>query len=59
MRWNNRQVVISTLPQGRKVGLEPIGDRIFAVYFGPRHLGWLDEIDYRIMDVKERARRCR
>jgi len=35
---------------------EPIGDGGFAVYFGPLRLGWLDEVDYRIMDVKERAR---
>lgn len=59
MRWNNRKVFVSTLLKGRKVGLEPIGDGVFAVYFGPLRLGWLDEVDYRIMDVKERARRCR
>ena len=59
MRWNNRKVFVSTLLEGRKVGLEPIGDGVFAVYFGPLRLGWLDEVDYRIMDVKERTKRCR
>ncbi|MEK9500595.1 hypothetical protein WI372_06370, partial [Gemmatimonadota bacterium DH-20] len=43
----------------QSVGLEQIGDEVWAVYFGPVHLGWLDEADYRIMDVKERARRNR
>lgn len=59
LRWNNRKVFVSTLLTGRSVGLEPVGDGVFSVFFGPLHLGWLDELDYRIMDVKDRARRRR
>ncbi len=34
-------------------------DGVWSVSFGPVHLGWLDERDYRIMDVKEKSRRRR
>lgn len=59
LRWNNRKVFVSSLLKRHYVGLEPVGEGVFSVYFGPLHLGWLDERDYRIMDVKDRARRCR
>lgn len=59
LRWNARKVFVSSLLDKRFVGLEQVGDRVWSVYFGPVHLGWLDEADYRIMDVKERARRRR
>lgn len=59
LRWKSRKVFVSSLLKYRSVGLEQIGDGVWAVYFGPVHLGWLDEADYRIMDVKERARRNR
>jgi hypothetical protein len=41
------------------VGLEQISEEVWSVFYGPVHLGWLDEADYRIMDVKERTRRRR
>jgi len=41
------------------VGLEQIAEAAWSVFYGPVHLGWLDEADYRIMDVKERSRRTR
>lgn len=59
LRWKSRKVFVSSLLKYRSVGLEQIGDGVWAVYFGPSHLGWLDEADYRIMDVKDRARRRR
>lgn len=59
LRWKSRKVFVSSLLKYRNVGLEPIGDGVWAVYFGPVHLGWLDEADYRIMDVKNRAQRRR
>jgi len=43
-------------PWGRP---EQVGDGVYSVYFGPVHLGWLDERDFRIMDVKEQSRRRR
>lgn len=59
MRWKSRKVFVSTLLRGYHVGLEQVGDGVWSVYFGPVHLGWLDETDYRIMDVKARKRRRR
>jgi hypothetical protein len=43
----------------KDVGLEQIADQFWAVYFGPIRLGWLDEADYRIMDVMDRKQRRR
>jgi transposase InsO family protein len=59
LRWKSRKVFVSSLLKGLDVGLEQVGDRVWSVYFGPVHLGWLDERDYRIMDVKEQSRRRR
>lgn len=59
LRWRSRKVFASSLLKGHVVGLEQVGDGVYSVYFGPVQLGWLDEVDYRIMDVKERSRRRR
>ncbi len=57
IRWNARKVFVSHLLSRKKVGLEEVGEGVWSVYFGPVHLGWLDEADYRIMDVRQRKRR--
>lgn len=57
MRWKSRWVCVSHLLGRRDVGLEEIEDGVWAVHFGPIHLGWLDERDYRIMDATGRSRR--
>ena len=49
---------MSTVLRFDYVGLEEISDRVWAVYYGPVFLGWLDEDDYRIMDVRALRRRC-
>jgi len=59
LRWKSRKVFVSSLLKYRAVGLEQIDDQVWSVYFGPTHLGWLDEADFRIMDVKSRTRRRR
>lgn len=59
LRWKGRKVFVSSLLKYRSVGLEQVADQVWSVFFGPVHLGWLDETDYRIMDVKNRARRRR
>lgn len=59
LRWNGRKVFVSSLLKKRSVALEQVGDGVWSVFFGPVHLGWLDESDYRIMDVKDRAQRRR
>jgi putative transposase len=59
IRWNNQKVFVSHLLARKDVGLEEVGENVWSVYFGPVHLGWLDESDYRIMDVQGRKRRKR
>ena len=59
LRWKSRKVFVSSLLTYRSVGLEQVGEEVSSVFFGPVHLGWLDETDYRIMDVKNRTRRRR
>lgn len=58
-RWKCRRVFVSSLLTYHTVGLEQIADQVWPVYFGPLHLGWLDEADYRIIDVKKRSQRTR
>ena len=57
IRWNGQKVFVSHLLGRLYVGLEEVGDGVWSVFFGPVHLGWLDERDYRIMDVTGRKRR--
>lgn len=59
IRWKSRKVFVSHLLGREEVGLEETGDGVWSVFFGPVHLGWLDERDYRIMDVQGRQRRRR
>jgi hypothetical protein len=59
LRWKSRKVFLSSLLKYRSVGLEQVGEEVWSVFLGPVHLGWLDETDYRTMDVKDRARRRR
>jgi len=39
--------------------LEEIDDGVWAIYYGPVFLGWLDEDDYRIMDVRNTSETLR
>lgn len=57
IRWKNKVVWVSQLLAHRDLGLEQINDGLWAVYYGPQHLGWLDETDFRIMDLRRRSRR--
>ena len=41
---------ISHILAALRVGLEPLTSDTRNVYFGPVHLGWLDERDYHIHD---------
>lgn len=51
MRWKSRKVAVSHILKRETVGLEEIDDGVWSIYFGPVHLGWLDEKDGRIMDT--------
>ncbi|MEN8375093.1 MAG: IS481 family transposase [Gemmatimonadota bacterium] len=55
IRWKSRTVWVSELLARCEIGLERIADDLWAVYFGPRHLGWLDESDFRIMKLRRRS----
>jgi transposase InsO family protein len=58
IKWHDRKIFVSNLLRFDYVGLEEISDGCWAVYYGPVFLGWLDEDDYRIMDVRNHRRRC-
>ena len=57
IRWKARKVFVTSLIHYDYVGLEEVGEDLWSVFYGPLHLGWLDEKDYRIMDVKGRRRK--
>jgi hypothetical protein len=59
LRWRCRKVFVSSLLKQHSVGLEQVAEDVWSLFYGPVHLGWLDEADCRIMDVKERSRRRR
>ena len=59
IRWNKRWVNVSHILATLPVGLEPLASGTWNVFFGPVHLGWLDERDYRIHDRRGRAVRER
>lgn len=58
IKWHDRKVFVSGLLRFDHVGLEEIAEGVWSVYYGPVFLGWLDEDDYRIMDVRAHRRRC-
>lgn len=57
IKWHDRKVFVSQVLRFATVGLEEIAERVWAAYYGPIFLGWLDEDDYRIMDVRGVRRR--
>jgi hypothetical protein len=59
IRWNSRKVFVTSTLRRPHIALEQIADGVRSVYFGPIHMEWLDESDYRIMDVKNRKSRRR
>ena len=59
IRWNKRWVNVSHILAELPVGLEPLTSGTWNVFFGPIHLGWLDERDYRIHDRRGRTERER
>jgi hypothetical protein len=59
IRWKNAKVFVSHLLGRQNVGFEEVGEGVWSVFYGPVHLGWLDEADSRIMDVRGKKRRKR
>lgn len=50
IRWNHRWVNVSHVLGGEYIGREEIADDVWAVSFGPVHLGWLHVRERRILD---------
>lgn len=59
IRWNHRWVNVSHILARLPVGLEPLASGTWNVFFGPMHLGWLDEQDYCIHDHRGHVHRVR
>lgn len=57
IRWNGHWVCVSHVLAGEIVGLEPIDDALWDVYFGPINLGRFDERTLQINDRLGRNRR--
>lgn len=53
IRWNKRWVNVSHILAELLVGLEPLTSGTWNLFFGPIHLGWLDERDYRVHDRRD------
>jgi len=57
IRWNARWVNVSHVLAEHHVGLEEIDNGLWNVFFGPLHLGRLNERNYRIEDHRGRQTR--
>jgi hypothetical protein len=57
IKWHDRKVFVSELLIRDHIGFEEVADGEWSVYFGPVHLGWFDERDYRIMDSRGPGRK--
>ena len=57
IKWHDQKVFVSKVLRFETVGLEEVAEGVWTVYYGPIFLGWLDEDDYRIMDVRGVRRR--
>lgn len=53
IRWNGVKVAVSHALIHQIVGLKPIGDGVWALYFGTLELGQWDQRDGRLVPVKE------
>ena len=57
IRWQKQFVFVSRMFKYEPVGLEQMSSGIWAVFYGPHPLGWLDERDGRIMDRRGTRKR--
>jgi len=60
MRWAGERVFISRVLAGEMIGLLPIEETLYEIYYGPVFLGWYDEAEnYFVMERKPKKRRPR
>jgi len=43
MRWANERIFLTKVLAGQRVGLVPIEETLYEIYFGPVFLGWYEE----------------
>ncbi len=48
MKWNGREIQINAALAGQQIGLEPVGEGLWAVYFESLQLGLFDEREGRV-----------
>jgi len=51
LKWHNRFIFITTVLHTESLGLEPIDDGLWSVYFGPVLLGRISERDYKFWEL--------
>ena len=51
IRWHSQYVSVGSVLIGEHLGLEPICDGIWAVYFSWKRIGFLDESKMKILDT--------
>ena len=57
IRWKTHRVAVSNALRQQPIGLEPIDDGVWEVWFGPLRLGRLDERQLTITDALGKAAR--
>ncbi|MEO8004652.1 MAG: IS481 family transposase, partial [Betaproteobacteria bacterium] len=51
IKWRGRNIFVSEVLAGERLGFEPIDDGIWSVHFGPLWLARFDERDGRLIDA--------
>ena len=54
MRWANNRVYLTRVLAGECVGLRPIADALYELYYGPVFLGWYDEAENYFVAEREK-----
>ncbi len=52
MKWRGRNVMLTKALWGQEIGLKPIADGLWAIYFEALELGEFDERQWRVRPVK-------
>ena len=52
MKWKGRDVRLSTALRGQEIGLKPVGEGLWEIYFEALELGVFDERTGRIQPAK-------
>ncbi len=58
MKWQGRSVNITTALEGERIGLEPVGDGRWAVWFQDLELGIFEERKMKVQRHRQLKGRC-